>query len=311
MLTKCKHFLWLWFVFFLGVVSCSVPAPSSIISVPASSKTDLPSPPPQVASAISDSPLEIPLTLNHGLPEIKVSIGETQIPVILDLGANTFLMLNLERYPDLPITYTGATGQASDAKGNQYSIRHFLVPSVTIGDQLILHQVTGVEFKFDPDWAPPNTNGNIGLNFLRQYNVLLDYQRRRMILTDHNELPIETLENWVQVPFNLGDHESGSLITPCILQGEVYQCLWDTGATASFIRADIVQGLSSATNPSGRPAQFPLGVAWGQGDDARETQIEFMPIEGTRPFFDAAIGANFFLEHLVLIDFAHRVLYYK
>ena len=74
----------------------------------------------------------------------------------------------------IDITYTGATKENHDFKGAKYDSRHYLIPKIRIGS-LVLNQLPGYEFLSRYD----DLGGLIGLAFLNQFNVLIDYPNRK------------------------------------------------------------------------------------------------------------------------------------
>ena len=76
-------------------------------------------------------------------------------------------------FPEIQMTHSPRSKIICDAFGKRYDSRQYLLLDVTIGD-LHLEQVTG--FELFTRWRTP---GLIGLPFLRQFNVLIDYPNQR------------------------------------------------------------------------------------------------------------------------------------
>jgi hypothetical protein len=156
---------------------------------------------------------------------IDVYVNAVRLRLPIDTGHGLGgVLLSPSVLSGLDVQYTGRTQENYDAFGKRYDSREYLLSDVTIGD-LRLEQVTG--FELFTRWETP---GLIGLPFLRQFNVLIDYPNQRFGLYRKDTRPgYLGSRAWTRVQLV---SPSTRLVLPARLEGcdETFRFLLDTGA---------------------------------------------------------------------------------
>src|SRR5262249_108455 len=131
----------------------------------------------------------LPLTIENNLPFIHASIsfpGRSAInaKIMVDTGANSALVLNrpfVDRYKlldSIPRTIespdAGTSGEANGRMGR--------VLSLQLGRFVIEKPITSVAGSRNGALAAANSDGLIGGELLRRFEVILDYRWQRMII---------------------------------------------------------------------------------------------------------------------------------
>ena len=220
------------------------------------------------------------------------------------------MSLPLSVLSELDVTYTGVSKENRDFKGQQYDSRHYLLSKVEIGS-LVLDQVPGYEFLS----RYGDLGGLIGLAFLNQFNVLIDYPNRRFGLYRKDFYP-DYLKSqvWTKVqlipplslPVNLKDYE------------ETFTFCLDTGAIAvdeakhsyGMIRSKSTLGKLLQQNEILEPDPSDVEVLGKFSSNQFRTPcdyplapMDFMLVDYEYPKRDGFLGHNFFSKYSVFIDF--------
>ena len=106
---------------------------------------------------------------------IDVLINTVKLRLFIDTGSGyDTVSLPPSVLSGLGVTYTGATTENYDFKGQRYDSCLYLISTIRIGS-LTLSQLPGSEL-----FSRYNIRqGLIGLAFLNQFNVLIDYPNRK------------------------------------------------------------------------------------------------------------------------------------
>ena len=218
----------------------------------------------------------------------------------------------------IDVTYTGATKENYDFKGQRYDSRQYLLPKVEIGS-LVLNQLPGYEFFSRYD----DLGGLIGLAFLNQFNVLIDYPNRKFGLYRKDFYPdYLKSQGWTKVrlvpplslPVKLKDHEETFIF-----------CL-DTGTIAvdkekrsyGTIRSKSGLGKLLQQNETLEPDPNDVEVLGKFSSNQFRTPcdyslapMDFMLVDYEYPKRDGFLGHNFFSKYSVFIDFTQDKLHLR
>ena len=242
---------------------------------------------------------------------IDVLVNEVKLRLLIDTGHGYgTVSLPLSVLSELDVTYTGVSKENRDFKGQQYDSRHYLLSKVEIGS-LVLDQVPGYEFLS----RYGDLGGLIGLAFLNQFNVLIDYPNKRFGLYRKDFYP-DYLKSqvWTKVqlipplslPVNLKDYE------------ETFAFCLDTGAIAvdeekhsyGMIRSKSTLGKLLQQNEILEPDPSDVEVLGKFSSNQFRTPcdyplapMDFMLVDYEYPKRDGFLGHNFFSKYSVFIDF--------
>ena len=252
-------------------------------------------------------------------PYIDVFVNTVKLRLFIDTGHGYgTVSLPPSVLNELDVTYTGTTKENHDFKGKKYDSRQYLLPKVEIGS-LVLNQLPGYEFFSRYD----DLGGLIGLAFLNQFNVLIDYPNRKFGLYRKDFYP-DYLKSQVwksvqlvpplSLPIKLKDYEETFIF-----------CL-DTGAIAvdeekhsyGTIRSESTLGKLLQQNKTLQPDLSDVEVLGKFNADPLRTScnyrlapMDFMLVDYKYPKRDGILGHNFFAKYSVFIDFTKDELHLR
>lgn len=279
-------------------------------------------------SGYAQEPREVVLPLKfdtgvrspYGLASTEIYVQGKRLPVIIDTGATKYgLVLTKKALQKIQIKMTGKK-ICSIATSGKHCEEEFIAPQVQIGsftlqnvEGQVLSKLWGSSRGFKKTTA--SKDGLLGFDFLSQFNVLLDYPHKRLILVNPAATPLEyPLKNWVAIPY------TGHLLTQLRFNGKPISVSWDTGAAPSVIRKNYAKAFSVLPCPSKAPyALFAcdsiISSSFTTAAGHRLPGIWFkltdnLPDRAIAPF-DGLVGANFYANNLVYFDFAHHKIFVR
>lgn len=242
---------------------------------------------------------------------IEVFVNKVKLRLFIDTGHGYgTVSLPSSVLNGIDVTYTGTTKESHDFKGDKYDSRHYLIPKIRIGS-LVLNQLPGYEFLSRYD----DLGGLIGLAFLNQFNVLIDYPNRKFGLyrkdfyPDYLKSPVwksVQLVPLLSLPVKLKNYE------------ETFNFCLDTGAIAvdeekhsyGMIRSASKLGKLLQQNETLEPDPSDVEVLGKFNADQLRTPcgyslapMDFMLVDYEYPKRDGFLGHNFFSKYSVFIDF--------
>lgn len=256
----------------------------------------------------------LPLLLSvHGLPVTSVQIQEYNIPIIFDNGAtSTSIALNKELVEKLHLNIVPTNNKSCflNGSGKKTCLKVYTVPKLNIGQMTMSNipcQLTEGLWgeHYDGELAAAR-NGAIGLNLLRQFNVLIDYQASQIILMKLGEYPYQhDMKDWMRIPFS----NKYGITTTAKINGTNVTLVWDTGANYSMIKstAKIFVNKKSSLNKNSQSCKyFETTALITDGKQSLNTKLS---IQKAGFPFDGLIGSSFFKEHRVFFDFKNNLLF--
>ncbi len=233
----------------------------------------------------------------HGNPVTSASIGDEQIDVIVDTGGLGVIAVSPVDLERLAVTFTGETIQRTDAAGDTFESREFIVPEMLLGGHRF-QNVKGFErIGAAGGFAGGRPVNVLGRGLLHDYTVVVDYPGGEIRLYS----PDQSRSVCGPPTSELIERDDEILAVPIESDGGRLLALMDTGATYSFIQSDVVDSRNlSTTDQVYRTRSFRLG-----GRDFGPLEMVSLPIDGA-PQIDAIIGTNFFAGHVVCFDYRDR-----
>lgn len=249
--------------------------------------------------------------------DVYVNTVKLRLPIDTGHGWGT-ISLSPSVLSKLDVRYTGRTKENYDWKGQRYDSKQYLIPRIRIGD-LSLNQLPGYEFFSRYEYI----RGVIGLPFLNQFNILIDYPNRRFGLYRKDFYP-EYLKSevWAKV----------KLVSPMVLPvkfkdyDETFTFCLDTGAIAvdeenhsyGLIRSQSALGRLLQQRKTLEPDPTDVEVLGKFGSNQLRTscgyplvQIDFIIGDYEYPKRDGILGHSFFAKYSVFIDFIKDEMYLK
>ena len=248
---------------------------------------------------------------------INVTIDSMRQSLVLGLGyAGTSISLHPSTLAKYHHTFNGVTVNQANIKREKIKLREFILPRVLFGD-LAITNLKGLESPEPPAGMEGTTGEVLGLDFLKQFNVLIDYRDKQLVLYKKGYLP--PLEaKWTRVKFET--HYDQGIILPVFVPElkKIYHCVLitanpprdDQGRLFGLVRQD--SGLGKDLLKS--------GLTTGAGDLPEYTgdldlaslklhNINFKIIDYKLPEYDGMLFYPIMADHPLFIDFAHNNIY--
>jgi hypothetical protein len=176
-------------------------------------------------------------------------------------------------------------------------------------DHMTFHDVKGSEMK--KLWGgddhgfietEASKNGLIGLKFLKEFNMLLDYKNKKIILTKQQSYPANfDLTKCNKTKFNFAK----GIVANMNVKNKKVTLLIDTGATLSYLKPDkfCVTGKRSNENCNYLSATLK--------DDRlnKDMGLEKFYLKNFPIPFDGILGATYIQKNLTFIDTYNKLLY--
>lgn len=258
-------------------------------------------------------------TLPYGVPTVEARTQGESMALLLDLGEKQAELLVHPRV----LTHIQVTWQSAPcSRETQPSrcVHQFTLSSLSLGNMPLM-PITGevltrlwypsseVEFSETPFVY----DGKLGYPFFSKFNVLIDYPDATLVLYKKGVLPgFLKARRWIKL------HFTGQLITPVLLNKRVIKLQWDTACIPSKMNARLLKHVKLAACPRNAPYKRSgqcrrlktraLSTKAGRLLPATWFQLESAD---PRPQVDGVMGANFFQNHSVFLDFQRHNIYVK
>lgn len=269
--------------------------------------------PPALTAERQQLPIRLPLTFIRQNAITTIAVEGHKVSAGIDTGGVEDAALMLSK---AVIEHSGAvrlakTHVSTDAFGRNSIRPSFRVPAVTIGERTF-HNVTVMQAP-TPDGGPrPPVPNAIGREFLSQYFVVLDFPHRSITLW-----PPET-----RASASMGCGEMGIPMESTVqreLAVNVFRTqhgrlrlLFDTGATYSTLPQTLAEKLKLPTIAHGPgPVRF-YDSSTLSADDRDFGPLEFVILPLKLPDdFQGMLGWNFFMRHVVCLDYRRREIFIR
>ena len=251
----------------------------------------------------------IPFEIKNGLPIVHINLQGQDFPLMLDLGStDIYLQLSPDVRKRLHIDkLTGKTkSQYFNSCGISQHYDTYMLREVTMG-QFKMNHVTAYEYKLMPgcsDFADNNPSsifiGIVGLNLLKEFNFIVDYHHKKLVLYRHSiPLPYSALPwKWT----NMRSDIRHGIMTDAVIANKKLTLLWDTGSTISTLKESACNKADKCKRHKNKMIGNVTLVPYNIGS------AYFHILSNDSIPFDGSIGGSFFADHVVNVDVKrHRV----
>jgi hypothetical protein len=261
--------------------------------------------------------LEIPLRIVDGMPSLRLETQRKALDIFLDSGANqTTLALAPQIVKNLDVQYVkGATLSTSNYKITRG--KPFLLSEAKLGGELFYRNLLCSQRTIEKQ-SPARNSGLLGIELLKEFNVLLDYNASKMALYPHDGYPEDDgFASWHNVTFI--DHGYGVLVTGTFTgSSQELTFLLDTGAVArddkntsfnlmkgaALAKVEHLSGEQFGGYPIIRSQDLVIG-------DIPLHSLNFVFVDAFTqpPLVDGFLGNDFLLKYKVFLDFGASTMY--
>ncbi len=255
------------------------------------------------------------LLVPYGLPSIKVQIQGQTIPLLLDTGSADGIVLSKNIIDRLKVNWTGKQ-RCSMTQSGKRCFATFFIPTLKLGS-FILHDVQGSEITKEWGNWPYQTfhktaafnNGIVGLAVLRQFNLLIDEPRKRLVLISLSDTQhLYNTQDWLELPIQFAHQVN--LFTPINYEGKTEQLAWDTAFIPAMLKSEPRWKQAAApcsfqaelTDPKAKCVTVKHFT--NQKYDFPATEFLLLDFPGFP--FAGIVGATFFQQHVVLFNFERQ-----
>jgi hypothetical protein len=256
------------------------------------------------ATSLASAQIVVPLKLSHQLAIVVATIDGTEVPLLLDSGAQSPLALQQSVLDQIKTTPVSGSFSGQDVKGT-FEAPQYRVSRVQIGQASFSDVIARLDVH-SPSNRPVDLGqqGLLGTGLFKSYRVVIDYPHRTMIL--EAEGMRSTLCRGTAVPFSPlpPSNEAHEPLTQTETDLGSVTVWWDTGAQASVLSRRFLEQVHAklAKDDSITTERLNLG-----GTDFGPWRFETMDIS-LPPFFNGFLGYDFFAHHVVCFDFPHKQL---
>lgn len=261
--------------------------------------------------------VHVPCRLSgSNIPIIQMQIGECSYPVKMDLGSKFELSLYSFYLDSLEKTEAGCLS-CRDMYGNHYDNPAYRIPSVRIEslsyDQVLVAQESP-EFVAnttlwvkDPTAPPTHHIGAVGRGLLERKNLLLDIQKSSIFISNNRRKLRQagySFDHGTPIPFEIG--ATGIIVHANSSFGPIRLSL-DTGSSVSFIRSSFVPDVTQYKNHG--LSYTTCKTLSLEGQDFGSVDFYLLDLSPELTQIDGILGMPFLKNHVIYIDYTHRVLY--
>jgi hypothetical protein len=258
---------------------------------------------PLDAIAQNAEPLRLPLTIIGSNPVTVITVGDRKVQAVVDTGGGGITL------SEDVIRSAGGVRLAdervwNDAFGREHRVPLFKVPVIAIGGQTF-HDVVVIQASDWPKGEGPPVPNAIGQQFLGRYFAVIDYAGLTMTLwppgTEHvasaacgrTHIPMEQTE------------DSDLVVTEFDTPSGSFRLAWDTGATSSAISESLAASLRLETIDRDQTSFYTPTRLSAAGQQFGPMEFVVLPLQLPGDF-QGILGANFFSDHVVCLDWEKR-----
>ena len=256
-----------------------------------------------LASIAQDSePLRLPLRIIRSNPVTTITVGNRPVQAIVDTGGGGITL------SEDVIRGTGGVRLAdervwNDAFGREFRVRQFTMPVMTIGGQTF-HDVVVLQAAESPDDQGPAVPNTIGQHFLSRYFTVVDYAGLAITLWPAVREPDASAAcGTMRIPMKQAK-DPDLVVTEFDTSAGRLRLAWDTGATYSALSEEVVASQRAETMVRGQTSFYRPTKLTAAGRDFAPLEFVVLPLQ--LPDFQGMLGANFFSDHVVCLDWKKR-----
>lgn len=251
-----------------------------------------------LAGCATSSPVAIiPVTIVQGNAVTTARIGDETVDLVVDTGGLGGVAISPEDLGRLKITFTGESIERTDAAGDIFKSRAFVVPELILGGHRFLN-VNGFErIGSSSGFAGGSPINVLGRGLLHKFTVVVDYPNGQIRLYSQDDAAsvCGTLTS------EMIEKDDDMLALSVGTDGGQMLALMDTGATFSFVQTRVV----TSRNLQVIDGLYTTNTFKVGNRDVGPLEMVALQIDGA-PAIDALIGANFFSQHTVCFDYSRR-----
>jgi Aspartyl protease len=248
-------------------------------------------------SAAADASTTVAIQMRGNFPVIVATIDGNSVPLILDFGDESALVLSKNVMDRVKIAPSGETQRLKDAAGNIIRSGTFRLPKLRIGNAVFANVLGRPDFH-DPSYQSTDVGqqGYLGTALLKSYRVVLDFPHQQMTLIPKNSNDDRAaMCMGTKVP--LLATLKGALVSTAVTDFGELTVVWDTASPVSVLHKDKAPKITEDSLEATSTSRFILG-------GTNFGPLNLAVADYAEPAGSGAIiGYNFFAQHIVCVDF--------
>jgi hypothetical protein len=264
-----------------------------------------------------------PITIEFGranTPRTEVQIEGKTFVLDVDLGSKFSLDLRKDVIEKIEKKKFHGMGNWKIPSGHEYEAPNYIIPKVTLGNltfkDVIVQQIEDESLINQTIWdrdSPekkihPMNIGSIGRPLLQKYNLLIDYCRSRIIVTNDLKKIGEMgyfLHQMQKMPFTIG---LMGINVQMNTKWGVKTFSIDTGSSINLIRSSVLEeeGIMSKIGLNEVVSQCTM-----KGRDLENITFHSYDLTPKLSDIDGILGTPFLNHHILYVDFSNHILYFR
>jgi hypothetical protein len=250
----------------------------------------------------SAEPLRLPLSIIRSNPVTSITVGSRTVQAIVDTGGGGITL------SEDVIRSAGGVRMAdervwNDAFGREIRVPQFKMPVMSIGGETF-HDVVVIQAAESADGQVPAVPNMIGQHFLSGYFTVVDYAGLAVTLWPSDAAAEASAAcGTTTIPMEQTE-DSGLVVTEFDTPSGSLRLGWDTGATYSSLAESLVASRRVETIVRGETSFYRPAKLSAAGQEFGFLEFVVLPLQ--LPDFDGMLGANFFADRVVCLDWEKR-----
>lgn len=261
------------------------------------------------------SSIKIPIvfTVDSYHPLIRAEIQGKIYSFLVDSGSTEKLYLSTSVFDQIQKSESKKLVKLYDLRGNPYQWHIYSVPDVKIDSKEPFElEIVEESPQFHENtclWKPtkrstkPDSHGRIGWQFFSNYCTLIDFPNSSIFkaksIEDLENDGVLKIDHFIPIPFTI---EDGVLVISIETDLGKNRVILDTGSTFCTLKRDKVVSFSPGKFYFPSSKLIINGCNFGYWNFALTDFTDRMKTDGL-------LGADFFLEHAVCLDFENQIAY--
>lgn len=257
------------------------------------------------AAALAQAEVAVPLTLDHGIPVVQLTIAGVASPFTFDIGSSRTVHLTRDVMARIPgLQLTGRKLKSLDLTGKVQEEDEFTIPDLVVNG-VSFGPVTGVAYapwglNIGRDAEQPH-HSVIGLGLFARQPFVYDHAGRVLRFG----APLSPGQGWQPLPYEKA-HEG--IVARFSSARATYRLVFDTGSNISLVKPQSVRAQHDVPGPcttfgpdtpcESIAVSLPGGPQWTPY--LLPLPAEFAP--------DGLAGTDFFAHYAVYVDLAQGKL---
>ena len=254
--------------------------------------------------------MQVPMRIVNRTPVVVVEIGDSEVPLQLDLGSGTTLTLYPRVFEQIDAQPAGQTHVSIGMEGIAMENPEFTVPTARLGDatfyDLVVRMDGHSEQHREETVEYRGTYGRVGRRLFDEGKLIIDYERECMTIVPANASDVDQATcSGLEIPLEAEKENLGITTMVQTDIGELF-AVWDTGARGNIMlkRTTDAAGLTLEARDKFQTQTFEMN-----GHEFGPVRMNVWDVPALPSDLHTLLGYWFFADKVVCIDFPRNRLF--